>query len=170
LGLDAVHFIGDLDNIVSFLAQASEVGRDEWLKNQRMLPQMLEKYDVDIWFSTEGTPFGAKEPLFLDGDLLSARDGVIVASNALLFPLAVPAGILDRGVDFGLGAATSGRYGNRQLIHFSTEIHYEGDLDFSDGDVLLLGDGVICTNKDLISCFEPETNELGLDALSIAMR
>jgi len=169
LGLDAVHFIGDLDNIVSFLAQASEVGRGEWLKNQRMLSQMLEEHDVDIWLSTEGTPFGAKEHPFFDGDLLSARDGIIVASNALLFTPTVPAGLPDRGVDFGLDATTSDRYGNRQLIHFSTEIHYEGDLDFSDGDVLLLGDGVICTNKDLISCFEPGTCELGLDALSIAM-
>lgn len=168
LGLDAVHFVGDPNRITKFLDYASEVGRDQWLDNPGMLPQMLEEYGIEVWFSTEGTAPEIEKPLFLDGDLLSAQGG-IVAENAILLSSAVPAGIPDRGVDFGLDAVTADRSGNRQLIHFSTEILYRGELAFSDGDVLLLGDGVVCTNGDLTACFEPKTKELGLDALSLAL-
>lgn len=168
LGLDAVHFVGNPDRITKFLDYASDVGRDQWMDNPGMLPQMLEEYGIDIWFSTEGTAPEVEKPLFLDGDLLSAQ-GDIVADNALLLSTAVPAGIPDRGVDFGLDAVTADRSGNRQLIHFSTEILYRGEPAFSDGDVLLLGDGVVCTNGDITACFEPKTKELGLDALSLAL-
>jgi len=167
LGLDAVQFVGDLERIVKFLDDVSQVSREEWVKNPRMLPGMLKEYDIDIWFSTEGTsPDGRRS--FLDGDLLSARDGVVVAHNSLLLPGSVPAGIPDRGVDFGLDAVTTSRDGDIKTIRFSTEILYRGRPAFTDGDVIFFGNGVVCTNDDLISCFEPRTKELGLDALSIA--
>jgi hypothetical protein len=167
LGLDAVHFVGDLEDIKSFLDRSSKVSRDEWLKDPGILPEMLREYGVDIWFSTEGTPSWIDKPIFLDGDLLSAREGITVAPNSVLLPPAVPAGIPNRGVDFGLDAVTAGRDGRREQVRFSTEILYEGEPAFSDGDVILIGDGVTCTNWDLIRCFEPKTRDLGLDALSI---
>jgi hypothetical protein len=92
----------------------------------------------------------------------------VVAPNSVLLPTVVPAGIPDRGVHFGLDAVTAGRDGKRELIRFSTEILYEGEPAFTDGDVIFLGDGVTCTNWDLIRCFEPKTRDLGLDALSIS--
>jgi hypothetical protein len=170
LGLDAVHFVGDFEDIISFLDRSSQMSRDEWLKEPGILSRMLKEYGVDIWFSTEGTPTGIGKPAFIDGDLLSARDGIAVAPNDVLLPPSVPAGIPDRGVDFGLDAVTAGRDGNRELIRFSTEILYEGEPAFTDGDVILIGDGVTCTNEDLIRCFELKTRDLGLDALSIAAR
>ena len=39
-----------------------------------------------------------------------------------------PAGIPERGVDFGLDAVTKG-----ESTEFSTEILYEGELSFTDG-------------------------------------
>jgi hypothetical protein len=170
LGLDALHFVGGPADIANFLDRSSKVGRDEWLKNPGLLPEMLREYGIDIWFSTEGTPTGTGKPAFLDGDLLSARDGIVVASNSVLLAPSVPAGIPDRGVDFGLDAVTAGREVKRELIRFSTEILYEGEPAFTDGDVIHLGDGVTCTNWDLIRCFEPKTRDLGLDALSIGAR
>jgi hypothetical protein len=164
LGLDAVHFIGDIDQIIKFLDQAAQVSRDEWLKN---LPEMLERYDIDIWFSTEGTAPTPETPRFLDGDLLSARTGTIVVANIDLLPITVPAGIQVRGVDFGLDAVIADREGNNESIRFSTEILYEERPSFTDGDVLLFGNGVVCTNYDLVQCFEPKTKELGLDALAL---
>jgi hypothetical protein len=166
LGLDAVHFIGDVDSIIKFLDYASQVSRDEWLKN---LPEMLEQYDIDIWFSTEGTAPTPEAPQFLDGDLLSARMGTIVVANADLLPSSVPAGIPDRGVDFGLDAVITSRSSDKEGIQFSTELLYVGNTSFTDGDVLRIGNGVICTNEDVIKCFEPKANFLGLDALSIAV-
>jgi hypothetical protein len=167
LGLDAVQFIGDVDSIIKFLDQAPQVSRDEWLQN---LPEMLERYDIDIWFSTEeGFAPEPKAPLFIDGDLLSARTGTIVIANLDLLPPSVPAGIPDRGVDLGLDAVFADRGGNTDMIHFSTEILYEGMPSFTDGDVLLFGNGLVCTNYDLVKCFEPKTKELGLDALSISI-
>ena len=166
LGLDAVHFIGDVDSIIKFLDYASQVSRDEWLKN---LPEMLEQYDIDIWFSTEGTAPTPEAPQFLDGDLLSARMGNIVVANADLLPSSVPAGIPDRGVDFGLDAVITSRSSDKEGIQFSTELLYVGKTSFTDGDVLRIGNGVICTNEDVIKCFEPKANFLGLDALSIAV-
>ncbi len=110
-------------------------------------------------YGTEGTAPWPKEPKFLDGDFLSAATGTIVAANSDLLPHSVPAGIPERGVDFGLDAVTKG-----ENIEFSTEILYE--LSLTDGDVLLQGDGVVLQNKDLINAFEPKAKELGLDALS----
>jgi hypothetical protein len=166
LGLDAVHFIGDVDKIIRFLDHAATVSQDEWLQN---LPGLLEEYNIDIWFSTEGTAPTPETPQFLDGDLLSARTGSIVFANSVLLPSSVPAGIPDRGVDFGLDAVISDRDGNKEMVHFSTEILNEERPGFTDGDVLLFGNGVVCTNYDLIKCFEPKTQELGLDALAISI-
>ena len=120
-------------------------------------------FGYNIWFSTEGTAPWPKEPKFLDGDFLSAATGTIVATNSDLLPHSVPAGIPERGVDFGLDAVTLDKERN---IEFSTEIIYENKMDFTDGDVLLQGDGVVLQNKELIKPFEPKAKELGLDALS----
>ena len=169
-GLDAVYFIGDIDHIGRFLDYATKVSRDEWLEKPGMLPGMLGEYKIDIWFSTEGTAPKPEAPLFLDGDLLSACMGTIVAANADLLPSIVPAGIPDRGVDFGLDAVIADRSGDKERIHFSTKILYEGKPSFTDGDLLRIGNGVVCANEDLIRCFEPKANFLGLDALSIAVK
>jgi hypothetical protein len=167
LGLDAVHFVGKLEAILAFLESAQKMGREYW-SQAGALQASLRQYDVDIWFSTEGTAPYPVRPAFLDGDLLSARDGIIVARNWLLLPVGVPAGIPNRGVDFGLDAVTAKRMPERESIHFSTELLYRGELGFNDGDVLLILDGVIYTNDDLIRCFEPAARFLGLDALCIA--
>jgi len=173
VGLDAVHFVGNLDSILGFLDEAKGKSRDEWVRNPDALAGMLRQWGIDIWFSTEGTAPQVGQPLFLDGDLLSARDGIIVASNDVLLPSSVPAGIPQRGVDFGLDAFTSlAREVEtvRQESFFSTEILYwppEGALSFTDGDVLSFGDGVATTNSTLINSFAPLADELGLDALSV---
>ena len=170
IGLDGVHFVGSEERIIGFLNEARGVGREGFVTNPRLLGDMLRQWALDIWFSTEGTGPAPARPGFLDGDLLSARDGIIVASNSLLLPSSVPAGIPDRGVDFGLDAVAGDREEHREMIGFSTEILYNGDSIFTDGDVLLTGNGVIRTNKDLISAFEPKADFLGLDALSMVMR
>jgi len=172
LGLDAVHFVGTPGRIIEFLDYASKMGRAYWLRGGA-LQAALRQYGLDIWFSTEGTGPYPGFPAFLDGDLLSARDGTIVVPNSLLLSPSVPAGIPNRGVDFGLDAVTCDRAGTgnylefHKRIHFSTEILYRGQPGFTDGDVLLSGDGVVYTNKDLIGCFEPKASFLGLDALFI---
>lgn len=167
LGLDALHFVGTQQSIIAFLTtvQEGQLTRDYWLRNPGELVGWLVEYKVDIWFSTEGTwmPTGAAG--FLDGDVLSARTGTVVANIRDLLPATVPAGIPNRGVDFGLDALTSGRSDAREGIHFSTEILYDNELSFTDGDVLLTGTGVIHTNKYLLQCFEPKAYFLGLDAL-----
>ncbi len=170
LGLDAVHFIGDPAEIIRFLTYVQQVSRDEWLREPGKLWELLTEYGLDIWFSTEGTAPRPEAPLFLDGDVLSARYGNIVASNDMLLPASVPAGIPTRGVDFGLDALTADRTGDRKLIHFSTEILFEGRPAFTDGDILLLGNGVVRTNEDLLLPCEPRAAFLGLDALFVAAR
>ena len=52
------------------------------------------------------------------------------------------------------------------MINFSTEILYQNELAFTDGDVLKLGNGILFKNEELIRCFEPKADFLGLDALS----
>jgi hypothetical protein len=169
IGLDAVHFVGDPEAIRGFLAGAVQYSRDDWLRSPAMLLEQLEEKGVDIWFSTEGTMGPVLTPSFLDGDLLSARDGGIVVSNENLLPLSVPAGIPQRGVDFGLDAVTSDRSFDRAQIHFSTEILFDGEPSFTDGDVLRIGNGVVVQNYDLTRCLEPKVKELGLDALSVGI-
>jgi hypothetical protein len=170
LGLDAVHFVGTIENIEAFLSDASAIGRAEWLGTLDLLAGMLNDKGIDIWFSTEGTYGDVAKPLFLDGDLLSAANGGIVLSNDQILPTSVPAGIPDRGVDFGLDAVTSDRTAEKSNIHFSTEILYDGDFSFTDGDLLRMGSSSIAvTNKELVECFEPAATMLGLDAVSVGV-
>jgi hypothetical protein len=166
IGLDGVQFIGTGEDILSFLDYARQVSRDDWLRSPANLAPQLEEFEVDIWFSIEGTWERAVEPgLVLDGDLLSAATGTIVAGSGDLLPSSVPAGIPMRGVDFGLDAVASGRTGDKEHIVFSTEILYEDRVSFTDGDVLQYGNGVVLTNEELIRCFEPKALFVGLDAL-----
>jgi len=168
LGLDAVQFIGNLDSILTFLDAARQYPRSAWLANLGLLGSLLARHGIDIWFSTEGTLGPVDQPTFLDGDLLSALTGVIVAGNDVLLPPGVPAGIPVRGVDFGLDAVTTERRPTKERIYFSTSILHKGEVSFSDGDVLRFNNGVIATNTDLVGCFKPRAKELGLDALSAA--
>jgi len=141
------------------------VPRDKWLTNPGLLFELLAKYEVDIWFSTEGTLGPVEKPTFLDGDLLSALTGAIVAGNDVLLPFGVPAGIPVRGVDFGLDAVTVEIADLQPLIYYSTEILHDGQVSFNDGDVLLIGVGVVALHEEWIKCFEPKADMLGLDAL-----
>ncbi len=169
LGLDGLHFVGDPQAIMAFLDAASEIRREAWLATPELLVDMLEEFGIDIWFSTEGTLGPVEEPTFLDGDLLSAFSGTIVATNAQLLGPSVPADVRDGGVDFGLDAATSTRTGERLYTRFSTEILFDGEVSFTDGDVLLADNGVIVPHGDLIGCFNPAADFLGLDALHMAL-
>lgn len=164
LGLDAVHLVGEPRNISAFLDEAQQYSRADWLAAPETLAPMLNQHGIDIWFSTEGTAPPVATPAFLDGDLLSARDGVIVARNADLLPAGVPAGIPTDGVDFGLDAASSNRAGERPRIDFSTEILYADTLSFTDGDILKYNGFTVYSNQDLVQCFGPQANFLGLDA------
>jgi hypothetical protein len=168
LGLDALQFIGKTEAIVKFLDMVREKGPDFLREKPEALREYLKELGIDIWFSTEGTGPWPKEPRFLDGDLLSAASGIIVARNSMLLPNIVPAGILDRGVDFGLDAVMMAeRITERKLIRFSTEILYRKTRPgFTDGDVLRIGNGVVISHFDLIKGFEVKARFLGLDALS----
>lgn len=165
MGLDAVHFIGRPEGIKRLVEAIRVQSRDSWLQNPSALRSLLEETRTDIWFSTEGTELPLEKPAFLDGDLLSAKDGIIVAGNSLLLPPPVPAGIPDRGVDFGLDAATGSREPNREAIHYSTEILFHGEPPFTDGDVLRIANGVVIPHASLVKPFEPRADFLGLDAL-----
>lgn len=170
LGLDAIHFMGKQEAVIDFLEKVKDQGRDFWLEEPKRLIERLEESGINIWFSTEGTAPVPRRPRFLDGDLLSAADGSIVAPNAILLPPIVPAGIPDRGVDFGLDAYTAPTRDYetaRERGLFSTEILFEERPDFTDGDVLAFGNGVVITNSSLVHPFEPEAEFLGLDALSL---
>ncbi len=166
LGLDAVHFIGTREQIFGFLDNIQNFGRDRFLGDPTLLSQFLQEFQIDIWFSTEGTGPNRQQPVFLDGDLLSVLNGVVLKNENAL-PASVPAGIPSRGVDFGMDAYT------RALIStgadlgnglFSTEIN--GKLpSFTDGDVMLEGVGAIVSNLSLIGAFEPRVRDMGLDAL-----
>ena len=112
-------------------------------------------------------------PVF-DGDLLSAGYGVIVARNEALLPPFVPAGILTGGVDFGLDGFTASRvFDPPQLFprngHFTTEILYQGEMAFTDGDVLAVGNGIAYPDYTLYAPFEPKADFLGTDALYILL-
>jgi hypothetical protein len=163
LGLDAVHFIGDREDIIEFFRKVKEKGNEYFLHEPGDLIWFLEENNIDILFSTEGTAPKPGDPQFLDGDLLSAVRGTIVIPNSELLPPNVPAGIPERGCDFGLDAVTLDKKKN---IGFSTEILYEGELSFTDGDVLVQGDEVVLHNASLIKAFGLKVGDLGLDALS----
>ncbi|MBM4459479.1 MAG: hypothetical protein FJ011_17270 [Chloroflexi bacterium] len=167
LGLDGLHFTGAPQQIVAFLDAAAKIRRDEWLANPGQLVTLLNRYEVDIWFSTEGTELQAAVTPILDGHVLSARLGAVVVNQADLLPVTAPAGIPNRGVDFGLDALAASRRGTLETIRFSTEILFRGTPGFTDGDVLKKGDGIETTNSALVAPFEPKARFLGLDALYI---
>jgi len=163
LGLDAVTLVGKEDG----LRRLADLARSGRLRdNPDQLAGILKELDVDIWFSTEGTPPEIGKPMFLDGDLLSARDGVIVRSNASLLP-ALPAGIPVRGADYGLDAFTPALdpIENVPVELMSTEIVGFGRTPFTDGDVLQPGPSIWLKAGDLLKTLEPATRDLGLDAL-----
>lgn len=169
VGLDGVQFIGAKEKILQFVAVLVETPRGAFVQNPGLLQQLLKRFAIDIWFTIEGTMQVVGGPSLLDGDLLSAATGTIVISQSALLPADVPAGLPNRGVDFGLDGVATPRDPEqaRKLLAFSTEILYEGEkTKFTDGDVLRLGDGIIIPNWDLIKKFYPAADFLGLDALS----
>lgn len=166
LGLDAVSIEGSPQGKRDLLDKLSGVSTDEMRDNPDQLAEVLRGTNTDILFSTEGTPPDVQQPQFIDGDLLSARNGVIVRSNRdLLFDL--PAGIPDRGVDYGLDAYTPFQKGAGDEFTelLSTEIQAR-ERTFSDGDALEPGPNVFLTSKDLIADFQPRDIDMGLDALA----
>ena len=168
LGLDALHFVGDTRPVAAFLAYAGEKGRDFWSRNPNEFPAMLKEYQIDFWFSIEGTIALAGAPMILDGDLLSAATGTVIQGNGDWLAPPIPAGLPDRGVDFGLDAFGADCYGKMDWARFSTEIlyHPEQGGTFTDGDVLGFGGALLQLNWDLIAGFEPMTRMMGLDALT----
>ncbi|MBI1296134.1 hypothetical protein GC175_14365 [bacterium] len=172
IGLDAVQFMGPGDKILAFVASLPNLPRDRFLENPDLLRNLLLEHGIDLWFSIEGTHRNPDQLTILDGDLLSAAFGTIVAANSALLPGNVPAGIPTRGVDFGLDAVVvSDRTLNRESAlketAFSTEILFESDkASFTDGDILRFQDGVLTPNELLIAKFHAAADFLGLDALS----
>ena len=167
IGLDAVQFVGEESKIVSFAGLVVNIGAGNW--EGARLKQELVRYEIDLWFSIEGTHQIPGAAMILDGDLLSAATGTVITKQANMLPSDVPAGLPQRGVDFGLDALASVQLGTRvPFVYFSTEILYRGDkTPFTDGDMLLRGNGVVVPNKDLVAPFYPAANFLGLDALDI---
>jgi hypothetical protein len=164
VGLDGLELLGEAGRIVEF---ANEIPRDREAWRDINLPEILRRFEIELWFSIEGTVnFGERE-FILDGDILSP-DGSIIARNGDLLPVGVPAGIPDRGVDFGADAiavVTNPETGEREIL-FSTELLFNRrELGFTDGDVLRQGDGIVFTNAALINAFKPRADFLGLDAL-----
>ncbi len=173
-GLDAVHFVGDWQQIIAFNEFAANVSREMWLENPGLLGERLRRHGIDIWFSIEGTERQAATVPIYDGDLLSASYGVIVARNEQLLPPPVPAGIQTGGVDFGLDAFTASRMFHPDELkpekgHFSTEILYRKEPMFTDGDVLHVGDGIAYHDSELTAPFEPLADFLGTDAVYILL-
>jgi hypothetical protein len=73
-------------------------------------------------------------------------------------------------VDFGLDAVTSDRTNEVINIHFSTEILYDGEFSFTDGDLLKINSDVIAaTSSTLVNYFDPAATMLGLDAVYIGV-
>lgn len=163
LGLDALTLLGKREA----LEKLAEMARERAFHDApgRLAPT-LKELDADIWFSTEGTAPTAAGPAFIDGDLLSARDGVIVRAHSSLLP-ALPAGIPVRGVDYGLDAFTPAidPIESVPVELLSTEIVGFGPAPFTDGDVLQPGPAIWLKNADLLKAMEPATRDLGLDAL-----
>lgn len=164
LGLDGLQFVGDPRLIALFLDAATQFSREDWI-TKALLPEWLARYEIDIWFSTEGTERRAAAVPIYDGDILSARHGVIVLSQHDLMVAGVPAGIPERGIDFGVDAIAARRKPERSSVRFSTEILYRKDAAFDDGDILKVASGVETDHYDFIAAFEPAAKFLGVDAL-----
>ncbi len=166
LGLDAVTIEGTPRGKRELLEKLSSTSRDQLLENPGILIEILEGTDTDILFSTEGTPPEVDKPQFLDGDLLSAKNGTIVRSNADLLP-ALPAGLPDRGVDYGLDAYTPAMDPIERVPVelLSIEINAR-DGFFSESDLLQVGPGIYLPSETLVQNFEPFDTDMGLDALA----
>ncbi|MBN1963294.1 MAG: hypothetical protein JW910_01525 [Anaerolineae bacterium] len=185
-GLDAVQFVGDPERILEFANSINFVDPHESLDGGQ-LQGMLEDFNIDIWFSTESTLSPCDSSVLeaadaglvaLDGDVLSARFGLIVYRQDRLFDDIIPAGIPERGVDFGLDAFQLMEWfedvevlpelveaGEMLPAYFSTEILYRGRGEFTDGDVLEVFGNVVIENAELVEPFAPVVDFLGLDAL-----
>lgn len=172
IGLDGLQIVGSPESIRRFINLTgrnapSIAARDSWLNGR--LQNVLKRLEMDIWFSVEGSWLRG-ENLILDGDILSARDGVILVRHSQLLPGITtgpyPTDPRIRGVDFGVDAIAAQRDGQVQSIHFSTEILYKNpELGFFDGDVLQIGGAVRFTNEQFVAPFVPAVFYLGLDAL-----
>ncbi len=166
-GLDGVHFVGEEGRIIEAIKLAGEFGVDELANNPNDYLNRLQALEVDIWFSIEGTTESPNAPSILDGDILSAVSGIKVLAQNQVLPTPIPAGIPDRGVDFGIDAVTGLRSVDRSEIRFSTEILYRAERDpFTDGDVLHVGGSVEVKHESLIAGLNPRADFLGLDALA----
>ncbi|MEM7029926.1 MAG: hypothetical protein AAF629_10210 [Chloroflexota bacterium] len=168
IGLDAVHFLGEQEAIVSFASFAVQLAPDDW-ENGR-LQEELSSFGIDIWFSVEGTHQTGQNPI-LDGDVLSAATGTVVAPNNILIHGNAPGGIPNRGIDFGVDALLAPRIlqtETQRRIHFSTEILHRGEaFNFNDGDILLYADDtIVFDHYSLIQAWQPHADFLGLDAFS----
>lgn len=169
IGLDGVQFTGDIANIIKFVNTLPNHPYEQFVQNPGLLAGLLKEFNIDIWFTVEGTAAIGTRSQVLDGDLLSAATGTIVIPQSALLPATVPAGLLQRGVDFGLDGVASPRDPEqaRKTLYFSTEILFDAKPSFTDGDVLRLGNGIERSNWDLIQPFHPFADFLGLDALSL---
>lgn len=167
LGLDAVQFRGEKDEIMKFLDEASSMGINAYADDPERLPRDLEDRGIDIWFSSEGTAPYPNYPMFFDGDLLSVVQGNVIRNNSDLLPHVAPAGLPKKGADFGLDAFMCPRT-LKEPMFFSTEILFNNEtFPFTDGDLLMVGVvGVIIPNIDFIDHFSPQVDFLGLDAVS----
>ena len=171
IGLDELKFVGKIENILKFVEVAQKMKPEEWRGDK--LQSMLKEFNIDIWFSIEGTVWNKQRPI-LDGDILAASGSIIATNKDLLSPGA-PAGLPADGVDFGLDAfavarEAIGRAKDLQDLFFSTEILYRGKKSFTDGDVLRPGGSVVATNESLVAAFHPAAGFLGLDALWFPFR
>lgn len=169
VGLDELKFVGKIEDIRRFIELVQNTPRDGWPGDR--LPTTLKEFNVDIWFSIEGTVLVRERPI-LDGDVLSALGSIIATNRDLLAPGA-PAGIPVEGVDFGVDAFAVAREaiaGSRDLsaMFFSTEINFDDKISFTDGDVLRQGGAIVITNSGLVAAFNPAAKFLGLDALWFA--
>ena len=166
LGLDAVYIEGAPDEKRKLVEILRGLPSDDLRQNPDLLIDILDETNTDILFSTEATPPDVQQPQFLDGDLLSAKTGTIVRANADLLP-ALPAGLPNRGVDYGLDAYTPALdpIENVPIELLSIEIQARGKT-VSDGDALTVGPGIFLRNHDLIASFEPLDRDMGLDALA----
>ena len=168
LGLDGIQWIGDIDDIIAFHDFARDIPRARWLEEPGLFVTELQRYKIDLWFTVEGTERRASTVPVYDGDVLSAAGGIIVYGNGDLLPASVPAGLPDRGVDFGLDALAMPRTTEIKDGRFSTEILFRGKPAFTDGDILKLGDGIDIVDKDLYGPWEPLADFLGTDALHVS--
>jgi hypothetical protein len=170
VGLDEVKFMGEVDRIRRFVEAVRGTPPEKLVDGG--LQRLLAEFNVDIWFSIEGTAEGRERLLLTDGDILAAS-GVVVRRNADLFVASIPAGVPTRGVDLGVDAFAVARSLIRQTgevprrfpILFSTELLYQDRPPFTDGDVLKLGGAIAIPHRTLTDPFFPATPFLGLDAL-----